>query len=130
MRILITLLFVFTLLGTGIALAQFDAEVSGSQVDVSYTEPTTNADGSPLTDLDHTTTYYDNGDGPVNAHEEPATALTGGGNIAVQIIVPVADGEEANVDFWATATDQSGNESEKSPIDTERIDRLPPAGIQ
>jgi hypothetical protein len=36
-----------------------------STVTVAYTEPTTGTDGKPLTNLAHTTIYYNAGDGPV-----------------------------------------------------------------
>lgn len=103
-----------------------DATVTGTQITLDYTEPTTNKDGSLLTDLDHTTIYYDKGEGTVKAKDVPATALTGGGSISEQFVVPVAEDTEADVNIWATATDTSGNESADSEIITKRIDRLAP----
>ena len=50
---------------------------------------------------------------------------TEGGTITVT--VPVAAGQQADVSFWATATDLSGNESAPSLTVVRRIDRLAPA---
>jgi len=73
---------------------------------------------------------YDKGAGEVEAKIVPATALTGGGSIAENIVVPVNEYEEADVDFWATATDLTGNPSKKSNIVNKTIDRLPPGAPQ
>lgn len=103
--------------------------VTGSVVEASYTEPTTNADAalSPLTDLAHTNVYHQvPGQSPVKAPNVPATALTGGGAIVTTVTVPIVAGQQADVTFWATATDTSGNESARSTEFIRRIDRLPP----
>lgn len=99
----------------------------GTQVNAIYTEPTQNADGSALTDLHHTSIYYDTGAGPVNVVDLPASLNTGGGSREYSFIVPVNDGQEAEVVFYATATDTSGNTSAPSEPITLRIDRLAPA---
>lgn len=108
-----------------------EATVTATEVVVEYDEPLNNipnidGDVTPLTDLDHTTVYYDKGSGPVNAVEVPATSLNGGGHIIQPISIPVAELEEANISIWATATDTSGNESDPSNTVTKRIDRLKP----
>ena len=46
-----------------------------STVTVAYTEPTTGTDGKPLTNLAHTTIYYNAGDGPVIGKVVTRTAL-------------------------------------------------------
>lgn len=80
---------------------------------VSYTEPTTNSNGSALTDLLHCTLYYQIPLGnQTKAWDNTATAPTGGGNIVdklAPITVPVVD--EEKVDFWMTCTDTVLNES-------------------
>ena len=122
------LIFVATLASlfmTGTAPA-LDFTITGVSVTALYQEPATNTDGSALTDLDHTSIYYDLGAGPVKAKDVPATALTGNGNITTPVDVPVTEGQEKNVIFWVTASDQSGNESAKSATVTKRIDRLAP----
>lgn len=102
------------------------ATVTPEGIKVEYTEPTTNENGTPLTDLAKTTIYYDIGAGPVKAVDVPATAPTGGGAISQVITVTIAENTEVDVQIWATATDLSGNESEKSAIATVRVDSLPP----
>lgn len=105
--------------------------VSASVVTATYTEPALNADGSALVDLDHTSVYYRIGTAePVKGPAVPASAPAGGGAITTQVNVPVAAGQEADVDFWATATDASGNESVPSATVRVRIDRLAPAPPQ
>lgn len=103
------------------------ASVVGTDVTCQYTEPTTNSNGTPLADLHHTSIYYDMGNGAVHAADLPASLMTGGGTISYVISVPVADGEEKDVKFWATATDTLGNTSLPSPQAVKRIDRLAPA---
>jgi hypothetical protein len=101
---------------------------NGTQIDTQYTEPTTNADGSPLTDLNHTSIFYDVGDGvPVNVVDLPSSLNTGGQQVSYSFMVPIVEGQEADVSFWATATDTSGNESAPSPVVIRRIDRLAPS---
>jgi len=104
--------------------------VTGTNVESSYTEPTVNEDGSPLSDLAKTTIYYDLGAGQVKALDVPASSPTGGGQISQTVTVPIVSGQEANVKFWATATDTSGNESAPSNSVTVRIDRLAPGPPQ
>jgi len=104
----------------------FTATVTGAVVELAYEEPTVNTNGSALVDLDHTTIYYDMGSGPVEAMQVPASAPTGGATILQAVSVPVVDGQEADVTFWATASDASENESDPSNTATERIDRLAP----
>lgn len=100
--------------------------VHGTQIDVEYNEPTQNTDNSPVTDLHHTSIYYDMGSGPVLVVELPASLNTGGSLVQYSFIVPVTANQEANVNFWATASDSSGNESAPSEVITLRIDRLAP----
>jgi hypothetical protein len=108
----------------------FTVTATGTIVRVSYTEPAVNMDNSPLTDLDHTTIYYDMGNGPVLALVVPASRATGGGNIAQDVTIPVLAGQQATVSFYATASDQSKNESDRSNTVVIRIDRLAPGPPQ
>lgn len=103
-----------------------DASVTGIQVTVTYQEPTTSADGAPLSDLSHTTIYHNFGGPKVEAARVPATAPTGGGTITQTITIPVPESREADIEIWATATDISGNESTESVRVSKRIDRLAP----
>ena len=102
--------------------------VSGAVVNATYTEPTTNADGSPLIDLASTSVWFQiPGQASVKGPTVPASSSVGGGAINTTVTVPIVAGQEANVGFWATAIDLSANESAPSPKVTLRIDRLAPA---
>jgi hypothetical protein len=79
-------------------------------VTVSYTEPTSNAAGLPLTNLAKTTIYYDVGNGLVRAKEVPATRATGGGTITQTISIPLEQKREAAVCVFITATNTEGAE--------------------
>lgn len=108
----------------------FEAVVTGTTIDITYTEPVVNEDGSPLIDLQCTTIYYDRGEGPVVLESPKATNLSGGGEIAVTVTVPIGSGEEADVLLWSTATDIAGNEGPPGTIVERRIDRLAPGPPQ
>jgi len=119
------------LLGLPAAAAAITFTVTGSVVEARYSEPTTNADGSPLADLAHTNVFFQfPGQAPVKGPNVPASALTGAGAILTTVTVPVVAGQEADVTFWATATDTSANESVRSTEFVKRIDRLPPGAPQ
>lgn len=103
--------------------------VEGTQVRLSYEEPTQNRTGTPLTDLGHTSIYYaiPPGTMPHLCTETPASSLTGGATVEAVCLVPVLRDQEADVRFTVTATDTSGNESDPSvPVDR-RLDFLAPA---
>jgi hypothetical protein len=106
-----------------------DFTVSGVTVSVTYKEPVTSADGSPLTDLKLCSVYYQftDSDTAVRAKDINASSATGGGNVSYSFSVPVAEGVEKDVDFWATCSDTSGNESKNSNVVRLRIDRLAPS---
>lgn len=106
--------------------------LTGSNVQATFSEPTQNepndaGDLTPLTDLGKTTIKFQvNGADVTVAKEVPATAPTGGGAVDETIVVPALSLKQASVDFWATATDQGGNESGPSPKTTLSIDNLAP----
>ena len=131
----------WTLILTLILLATpawaIDFTPTGSVLTVTYLEPTTNTDGSPINDLASTNVSYRlcPTSGPCAAPYTlgpniAATAPTGGGSISTQVTVPVGPGQEANVEVFATATDTSGNVSPESAHVTKRVDRLPPSPPQ
>ena len=101
--------------------------INGTQIHFEYDEPTTNADGTPLVDLDKTRIFYNKGQGPVQVAENPASSLKGGGHIVGDVLIPIIDNEELNVTFWTTALDFTGNESIRSQDVLVRVDRLVPA---
>jgi hypothetical protein len=80
---------------------------------ISYTEPTTNSDGTALTDLAKCSMYYQIPAGTATkAWDQTATSATGGGTITDKdtiVTVPIA--QEELVDFWGTCTDTGNNES-------------------
>ena len=110
-----------------VAFALEVQSIDSVNVTVSYTEPTTKADGSPLDDLSHTTIFYNSGVGWVEVTQIAATGPGGGGLIAQQVTLPIEEGQEVDVQVTATASDQSGNESVQAIPAQIRIDRLAPA---
>ena len=104
-----------------------DFTVTGASVTATYTEPTTNADLTLLTDLAKTNVYYQLPGGvPVKGPDVAASRPQGGGAISTQVTVPIVAGQDVVVTFWATATDTSANESARSTEVQRRIDRLAP----
>lgn len=123
-------MFSVFLLAFGCAAPAFalDVTVTGTQVSFVYTEPSTNPDGSPLSDLRETRLYFQKENGtPEIGATVPASRPQGGGIISATLLVPVLQGQEANVTFWATALDLVGNESARSVSVVQRIDRLAPS---
>ena len=105
-----------------------DAVVIGAQVTLTYKEPSTNSDGSALKDLKSTTAYYTVNGGPtIKGPETPATSSTGGVARVVTLNIPITDSQETTLKFWATATDESSNESVPSTAVIKRIDKLAPS---
>ena len=101
--------------------------ISGTQVTAEFKEPESNANGTPLTDLKQTTLYYQLQGGPVvTAAVIPASTPAGGQSVVRDLLIPVLEGQESRVEFWATATDDDGNESGKTEIVVKIIDRLAP----
>lgn len=89
-------------------------------VEVSYREPTTNADGTPLSDLKETRIYYDLGNGRVLHKVIPRSKPQGGGKVpddidpkkkVETINFSVSPGTTIQATICITATDESGNES-------------------
>ena len=108
-----------------------DFTVTGATLTVGYTEPTTNEDGSTLTDLDHTNVYVKVGNGAfVKGANIPASKATGGGVISTPVNVTAPAHATTTVSLYATATDTIGNESVPSVTVTKSIDRLSPASPQ
>lgn len=103
-----------------------NATLTGSEVTLTYQEPSTNEDGSPLSDLAHTSIYFSL-DGVISkVMDVPATSPNGGGNVEKKFVVPIGEKKEATVILWATASDLTGNEGPKSTEVTVRIDHLAP----
>ena len=80
-------------------------------ITVSYREPTTNKDGTPLTDLKWTTIYFGLKKDSVKAIDVWTNDSRGGGSVEIQDIpIPVRQNEEVLEVLCFTATDWSGNE--------------------
>ena len=86
-----------------------------STITVAYTEPTAGTDGKPLTNLAHTTIYYNAGDGPVIAKVVPASQKTGGGAVSQVITVSLPNQSEQEVTVCVTATDSDDREGPATP---------------
>ena len=94
----------------------------------SYNEPSTQADGSPLTDLAFTSVFYQIDTAPsVKVADVPASSPSGGRAQTVVMRVPIPVGNSVVVSFHVTATDISGLESLSSPVLTLHVDRLAPS---
>jgi hypothetical protein len=93
-------------------------------VTMSWDEPSTNADGTPLTDLAMTTAWFKLGSGlDTRAVDVAASSLSGGTRMSATFTVPSASGPAS---FWVTATDTLGNVS--LPTIPINLTLGPPAG--
>ncbi len=79
-------------------------------VAISYTEPTTQADGSPLTNLAKTSIYRNHGKGFIRTKDVPATNAKGGGQITETVFIAVGPGETLETTICVTATNSLGVE--------------------
>jgi hypothetical protein len=102
-------------------------DASTVKLDATYTEPTKSVDGVLISDLSYTSIYYQVGtQTPVKVPQVPATKPQGGGSIATSVLFPLAAGQRSIVKFWVTATDLTGNESNKSNEVTLNLERVSP----
>lgn len=93
--------------------------VMAADVNLSWDAPTTNEDGTPLTDLSGYKVYYGNLSGEYNNTEDV-------GNLTTYKVTNLGDGEWY---FVVTAYDTSGNESAYSNEVSEIIDGTPSAPV-
>lgn len=125
MRILVSL----GILGLFCNLSKADAWVvvpGGIQVNITYTEPNTNSDGTALNDLARTQVFYNLGAGDVRIIDAPATSMTGNGNINQTVVVPWPSNRQGNVTFYAIAIDTGSNISARTGDVIVRFDTLSP----
>ena len=78
-----------------------------------YYEPAVNEDNTWIRDLAYTSAYYDIGQGTVKAWDEPARRPSGS-TIVMKDVVFDELKPGTTVQFWATATDITGNTSKPS----------------
>lgn len=132
--------FLFALVAVALSAlpaAAFTLTPVGAVMSAQYTEPTTNTDSSALDDLAATNVHWRlcptsgvcSAAFTVEANV-PASAPTGGGVKTTTFTVPVAVGQQANVEAYVTAVDLSGNTSPDSTHVTKRVDRLSPSAPQ
>lgn len=102
----------FVLCGVWLWLCGFTVRPTGGDFTVNYTEPTINADGSALTDLDHCNVTTQAGtQTAVVSSNIAASAATGGGAQAPVITMlwgPVPS-QALPLSFSVTCTDSTGN---------------------
>jgi len=85
-------------------------QASNPSLTVSYVEPTTNANGQPLTNLAKTTIYHDLGKGLLKYKDIPATKPQGGGTIQEKILLTLPKEVSMQVTICVTATNTHGQE--------------------
>ena len=97
------------------------------EIHVSYSEPTTNVDGTPLTDLAYSTIYVITPTGTIKAPVVKETSLQGGGKIDTTVQVNAPEGTKTILKFQVSATDTSGNEGPKTDPSVMIVDRVGPS---
>ena len=103
-------------------------QYQGMNLKATYTEPTTNADGSKLTDLAGIAFYYDKAGTETLIFIAPASAPTGGASLVSAF--PVPQGATGSIKVWAKAQDIAGNLSAAGPSITVTFDTMAPAPPQ
>lgn len=97
------------------------------ELTITYDEPTTNVDGTPLADMAYSTIYITS---PAGTHKAPVIAAVdvhGGKHIQTPIQVNAPENTSTSIKMAVSATDLSGNEGPKS-VEVEHIlDRIGPA---
>jgi hypothetical protein len=101
-------------------------KITGTELEVVYKEPTTNDDGTAITDLKSVNLYYNSGGGETLAIEVPASSPTGGGIRIKRILIPLGEDTEAEVKFYFRAYNLAGEASANSPVIIKRLDKLAP----
>lgn len=100
---------------------------TGSNIKATYKEPTTNADGSPLTDLASTEVEADWGTGPSIVATVAAVSPSGGNVVEAEFTAPVVEGKVMTITAKVFAVDLLGKKSEPSETRSLTIDLLAPA---
>ena len=106
-----------------------DAQQVSKTLRITYTEPTENVDATPLMDLGGTLITVIADGVALPDIDVPATALTGGGPVVQDVVVPFSPNTLVSVDLEVSAYDTSGNASDIVPLNV-TIDWLPPGKVK
>ena len=137
--LLVCAMGVFGLLSTDQSHA-FDVSISGGVFQLTGTEPTTNGDGKPLTDLDRIEATYSIpalGLAAQGLVSVAASGATGGQPFSLEVTVANIDNFDGNIEFNVVACDNA-KAGGRAPLDncsvpatiSKRVDLLAPGGIQ
>ena len=103
----------------------FEVTLTGVVLQVEYMEPDVDDDGSELDDLEYTTLRWESS-AFSGSTSFPASSVNGGGVVEAEIDLPVLEGQEVVLEFWATGTDDKGNEGIDSEHVVKEVDRMAP----
>ena len=106
-----------------------DAQQVSKTLRITYTEPTTNADDTPLMDLGGTIITLVADGTALPDIDVVASSVNGGGNVSQDVAVPFTPNKMVSVDLEVSAYDTSGNASEIVPLNL-TLDWLPPGKVQ
>ena len=129
MRIRILVLTALLLLVMSVFAHALDATQVSKTLRITYDEPTTNIDATPLTDLGGTLIQVIADGTALPDVDVPASAPTGGGSVSQDVSVPFTPNKLVSVDLEVSAYDTSGNASEIVPLNL-TLDWLPPGKVQ
>lgn len=90
--------------------AKMTITAQNPSITVSYKEPTTRVDGTPLTNLAKTTIYQNQGSGFIRTKEVPATNSKGGGQISETLLIQLGPDKSIDTTICVTATNSHGQE--------------------
>ena len=123
-------LILFALLACVYTASAWVGLSNGAQPQVSYTEPTTNTDGSPLTDLGQICHYWRVDAGATTQTCVASSSPTGGGAVinATPFIAPILPNQAGTVFDGVSAKNTQGLEGPRSADASVFIDRVAQGG--
>ena len=102
-------------------------DINTVELELSFTEPAINSDGSPLLDLAFSTIYLVTPDTKLKVLSIPASGVVGGKLQNAPVVVSAPAGQKTELLFEVTSTDISGNESAADVAVRIMVDRIAPA---
>lgn len=102
-------------------------DISTVELDLTFTEPSVNSDGSPLLDLAFSTIYLVTPDAKLKVLAIPASGVAGGKVQNAPVVVNAPAGQKTDLLFEVTSTDVAGNESLPDVAILITVDRIAPA---